>query len=108
MTRYIDADELEKRTVLVEGDEFDGEYVIPYASFEMLPTVDAVSVVHAHWESYSNPYALTPGGCPYVRCSRCHGDGSRHLGGPEGYLWTYCPCCGAKMDEKTEEKVDEE
>ena len=26
MTRYIDADELEKRTVLVEGDEFDGEY----------------------------------------------------------------------------------
>jgi hypothetical protein len=39
MTRYIDADELKKRTVLVEGDEFDGEYVIPYASFEILPTM---------------------------------------------------------------------
>ena len=93
MTRYIDADELEKRTVLVEGDEFDGEYVIPYASFEMVPTVDAVTVIHAHY-IYKN--------FDDYECSNCHVH--CHVESVCTIYNNYCPNCGAKMDAKIEEK----
>ena len=113
MTRYIDADELEKRTVLVEGDDFDGEYVIPYVSFEMLPTVDTVPVVHAHWNCIENVFSYegTFGG---YECSHCHkmflddmceNNGSEMVDAREDFK--FCPFCGAKMDEKVEEKTDE-
>ncbi len=51
------------------------------------PTVDAVPVVHGHWEDYLKS------GLKY-RCSFCK---SRF-----NTAWEYCPHCGAKMDEVTE------
>ncbi len=88
MTRYIDADEFEKRTVLVEGDEFVGEYVIPYASFEMMPTVDAVKVVHAHWKNIGSGHA---------ECSNCGMTVSADY--PASPCVHYCANYGARMDE---------
>ncbi|MCH3961149.1 MAG: hypothetical protein LKE48_03320 [Solobacterium sp.] len=110
--RLIDADDLLATNYLADKDKYeksghinrDAMNEMMLYEFKMMvddaPTIEAAPVVHAHWETYSNPYAFTPGGCPYVRCSHCHGYGSMHLGGPEGYRWDYCPCCGAKMDEK--------
>jgi NADH pyrophosphatase NudC (nudix superfamily) len=54
------------------------------------PTVDAVSVVHAHWK-YHIPTGLF-GDCYHWKCSNCNGDiNKKH---------NYCPHCGARMDEK--------
>ena len=91
MTRYIDANELEKRTVLVNGDEFDGEYVIPYTSFESMPTVDKLPPIQAHWILYE-PDRLT--------CSHCRKSYYSELAKTKVRLreaYSYCPHCGAKM-----------
>jgi hypothetical protein len=53
-------------------------------------TVDAVEVVHGHWE----PRKDVPG---FLRCSACH-DCNIYDDWPDGKKWNYCPNCGAKMD----------
>ena len=53
-----------------------------------LPTVDAVPVVHGRWLSVEG--SLFPG--PKEKCSLC---GVRK---GVGYVYHYCPNCGAKMD----------
>ena len=53
-------------------------------------SMDAVEVVHGHWESRTD----VPG---FVRCSVCH-DCNVYDDWPDGKKWNYCPNCGAKMD----------
>ena len=65
------------------------------------PTVDAVEVVHGHWEDeYGGEFAN-----PRYRCSVCKGKALYRfdrdcLGGWHEVqaLTDYCPNCGAKMD----------
>ena len=52
------------------------------------PTVDAVPVVHGRWISVED--SLFPG--TKEKCSLC----GVHKGA--GYVYHYCPNCGAKMD----------
>lgn len=62
-----------------------------------MPTVDAVPVVHAHWESAEFDDELKT-------CSNCHIDKDNN--GTTWYYirpeWRYCPLCGAIMDEVSE------
>jgi NAD-dependent SIR2 family protein deacetylase len=79
----------------------------------MMPTVDAVPVVHAHWNCIENVFSYegTFGG---YECSHCHkmflddmceNNGSEMVDAREDFK--FCPFCGAKMDEKVEDKTDE-
>ena len=56
---------------------------------QQLPTVEAVEVVHGHWDEGVNH--------GYCCCSKC-----RDVYILEEWLtdgkWNYCPNCGAKMD----------
>ena len=56
---------------------------------EEAPTVDAVEVVHAHWEPEGNT--------GYLRCSHCKDVYINEEWLTDG-RWSYCPNCGAKMD----------
>ena len=89
MSRLIDADKFFMRAYNTSSP------AIIYGIAQLLdeqPTVDAVSVVHGHWKH-------TFGG--YVNCSIC--DATPLLDGEREYVeTTYCPNCGALMDEVTE------
>lgn len=62
------------------------------------PIVDAVPVVHGKWvDRYGGKHAY-----PVFECSVCKGAallgfGCEHI---TQALSAYCPCCGAKMDQK--------
>ena len=97
MPRLIDAEALSARMYndAFETDsdmqKWDNGCWIRYKMFENAiadaSTVDAVEVVHGHWENY-----LTEG--LRWKCSEC---GSRYSA-----PYHYCPHCGAKMDEVKE------
>lgn len=92
MGRLIDADVLSKEfDRRCSGDccncEEDTNTESGCKIIDEAPTVDAVPVVHGHWEDYLKS------GLKY-RCSFCK---SRF-----NTAWEYCPHCGAKMDEVTE------
>lgn len=57
------------------------------------PTVDAVPVKHTHW--------VIERGETVMHCNSC-GWAFEYYGGLEEE-WNYCPHCGAKMDEVTED-----
>ena len=74
------------------------------------PAVDAVPVVHAHWDCIENVISYE-GTFDAYECSHCHksllddlcqNNGSDYVNAKNDFK--YCPFCGAKMDEKTEEK----
>ena len=56
-------------------------------------TVDAVEVVHGHWEIRPNPYRVF---AHEYACSVC--GGWKHKLSYEHENMNYCPNCGAKMD----------
>ena len=91
--RLIDADELwEKAKVRVEDN---GGLSLPnlYWIIKGLPTIEAEPIRHGHWELIDSTEPRRYG------CSQC-----------KRMVWheeNYCPNCGAKMDEVTEEEYDE-
>ena len=96
MSRYIDADALIK---WINGTEcfMDVFKRVTTDIINKQPTVDAVPVVHGHWEIVPNDENTD--GYYKMRCSVC-GE----------ILWSiqseelYCCKCGAKMDEWLTEK----
>lgn len=60
-----------------------------------MPTIDAVPVVHGHWDDKRVAF--------YLKCSEC-GCCVRAFSGEVfldyGQEWHYCPNCGANMDEE--------
>ena len=74
------------------------------------PTVDVVPVVHAHWNCIEIVVSYE-GTFDAYECSHCHksllddlceNNGSDYVNAKNDFK--YCPFCGAKMDEKVEEK----
>lgn len=86
------------------------------ARIDSILAADVVEVQHAHWEIKFKwePLAWDTGPLDwdrydekthseevdYYACSKCGFDG-----GSWKPSWTYCPNCGAKMDEEYKEKV---
>ena len=104
MPRHIDADQMisdtEAMKQVCEAIEIDG--IIKYIEEHIASDVQEVK--HAHWIIIEYEY---------LNCSHC---GESYYTGAEsteqakewlekGYAYSYCPYCGAKMDEK--EKEDE-
>lgn len=89
MTRLIDADSI---PWFVEGV---GEIpVITKEEINAMPTVNAVSVRHAHWIWKGDE------GDSRFMCSECKCKEyvPTCMGVPD--IWEYCPNCGAKMERK--------
>lgn len=57
----------------------------------ILPSIDAVMVVHGHWITHNpdNPYLI------HAECSECGFKQSLSS------KFDYCPVCGARMDDET-------
>lgn len=93
--RLIDADALKKEML----ETYEQEYPTTSGAFDEFasrivpniisnaPTIDAEPVVHGHWGNYEPDL-------DGYRCSRCK---LVHR-----TCTTYCPNCGAKMDEVSE------
>ena len=97
MPRYIDADELLKKSFRIEGhiDLPSGKAqnfsAINDTEIINFPTADVVPVVHGEWKESNIP-------CEDYVCSVC--GGANWYYGTNGMitLSKYCPNCGAKMD----------
>jgi hypothetical protein len=100
MTRYIDADKFISWLDvghLVEPAEKRMSDLNVKKAIDLQPTADVVPVIHAHWKNIGSGHA---------ECSNCGMTVSADY--PASPCVHYCAKCGAKMDEKTEEKVEEE
>lgn len=63
------------------------------------PTIEAKPVVHAHWISEDEAEKLGHFEWSYC-CSNCK---EIFWDCTESFAFSYCPCCGAQMDEKENE-----
>ena len=123
--RLIDADKLEnilsgleeeyKAEISQDGrteDPFsDGILSAMFTVFgeiKKAPAVDAVPVVHAHWDCIENVISYE-GTFDAYECSHCHkmflddmcqNNGSDYVDAKKDFK--YCPFCGARMDEEEE------
>lgn len=94
MSRLIDADALLKKvhTIIQTCDGYETiERVLYVNQIENAPTVDAVPVVHGHWEHKGEG----------IYCSNCGAESGYSPWGASAFS-KHCPECGAKMDEVTE------
>ena len=55
---------------------------------------DVVPVVHGHWKSVDSDVVF--------ECSNCACEVSTSWDYDQDEMWSYCPHCGAKMDEVSE------
>lgn len=97
--RLIDADKLNRKKKYQIQTEFGvfpkHEWFIKAEDLFAAPTVDAVEVVHGHWEWGSAWYPPTCSVCNLVPLT------PGYIGdvGFYGRYYKHCPNCGAKMDE---------
>ena len=104
MSRYIDADAARAMVAPICDDDKNNVCTIETAKRLILKvldtseTVDAIPVVHGHWE-------ITDAYPHNVYCSVCH----KRYAQTHWKVWedgtlprNYCPNCMAKMDEVTE------
>lgn len=87
--RLIDADVLMEQ--MKRRREFVGRASDPVCLVEDAPTIEAEPVRHGHWEESVYRGMLA--------CSECR---IYHIPKGDEYDFTYCPHCGAKMDEVSE------
>ena len=107
MAEYIDREDAISLIKQYGMDAIDGgRYILDTVddcielenSIKALPAADVAPVVHGRWIEREDPMLDT-----YYTCSICKedfyvettGDASKDL-----FMYTYCPSCGAKMDEK--------
>lgn len=98
MARYIDADALLKKSFRIVG-HFDLPHggaqnfsAICDTEIMNFPTADVAPVIHASWKKSDNPNE------DYC-CSSCGGSSWQYDSGGVITKSTFCPNCGAKMDE---------
>lgn len=108
MARYIDADLLMKELGITDPDcekcewvckgfpscSRDGDFVDACDAICEAPTADVRENVHAHWEKAYGDSRLM--------CSVCKSKEivPTMMGKP--IVWSFCPNCGARIDEVTE------
>jgi hypothetical protein len=92
--RLIDANDLWPDIMMLphNGDMISSEEVIQ--TIKSAPTVDAVEVVHGHWEYGKWEQGHWVKGNERCRCSVCH----RDFTVDNLNIWHGCPQCLAKMD----------
>lgn len=101
MTRYIDADELLRKSIKIEG-HFDlpsgksqNFSAIDVTTIQNFTAADVAPVVHSSWEEIKDvPHGIWD---YHFKCRYCGGNTPQaaYVVAPD-----YCPNCGAKMDGK--------
>ncbi len=88
--RLVDGDGLKKQ-LLLEGDLGHVNTLEDVNKIiDFVPTVDAMPVVHGKWVSVDGDVIFS--------CSNCENEVSTSWDYDADTMFTYCPCCGAKMD----------
>lgn len=102
MSKYIDREALIaefKRLELGEHSFIERVFADGvYSIIEQFPAADVTPVVHGRWLEREDPMLDT-----YYTCSACNEDFYiEQTGDPvkDLFTYTYCPSCGATMDEK--------
>ena len=88
MARYIDADKIfyrERMTVFYNSKPIKEDIAFKQ-DIEDVQTEDVAPVVHAHWK--------------FGKCTKCGGDAPFWSMASTYRASSYCPDCGAKMDEE--------
>jgi hypothetical protein len=89
--RLIDINKFPLLPSRLDGDmsEYERGYLDAQENMNLLPTVDAVEVVHGRWVSDKADILF--------HCSECETQISTDWD-YDDLIWNYCPNCGAKMD----------
>lgn len=105
MGKLIDSDTTKKALKECGLWNADYEAEISCDIIDDQPAVDAVPIVHAHWDCIENVFSYE-GVFDAYECSHCHkiflddmcqNNGSDYVDAKKDF--EYCPFCGAKMDE---------
>lgn len=100
--RLIDADALKTKAIKCETFKLTDAPVFFKAvgtkEIDKAPTIDAEPVRHGHWDEWDDTMFNT-----VYRCSVCGEDFVLIDGTLSDNLYNYCPNCGAKMDEVSDE-----
>ena len=93
--KLIDPDELERVLRPILKDESCPLHIAAEIdmNLDLMPTVDAVPVVHGRWETVEDW-----DGDEHYQCSECKAEYVLIDGTPEDNDYLFCPHCGAKMD----------
>lgn len=106
MSRYIDADALQKlfnevstsllcrRELTKDIEHMVRAFIMVTEMIQDAPTVDVVEVVHAYWDD-TGRYRFEDGSIA-VRCSNCGCSITEKE--YQKFVWNGCPVCLAKMD----------
>lgn len=96
MARYIDADHL--KSVIVAQDF--PHSLVSIATLKTIidsqSTADVAPIVHGHWNKTCVP--------DVYQCNHCKKAVKMDFLCDSAVLREYCPCCGARMDEKETEQ----
>lgn len=98
--RLIDANDLNKYKVTGEIGNISGDF-IPGFAVDIIPTVDAVEVVHGYWidsTTVDHMGRVTEYGIDCSVCNSVFKDDSREVVNHWKEQFEVCPFCGTKMD----------
>lgn len=99
--RLIDANELEEKAIYITGPKGSACHAVPLGLIQAAPTIDPENLRPvAHWDMEEDAV-----GDPIIwTCSNCKESIVMYDGAPMENEYKYCPHCGARLEDGTEEE----
>lgn len=99
--RLIDANELEEKAIYITGPKGSACHAVPLGLIQAAPTIDPENPRPvAHWDMEEDAV-----GDPIIwTCSNCKESIVMYDGAPMENGYKYCPHCGARLEDGTEEE----
>lgn len=98
--RLIDANELEEKAIYITGPKGSACHAVPLGLIQAAPTIDPENLRPvAHWDMEEDAV-----GDPIIwTCSNCKESIVMYDGAPMENGYKYCPHCGDRLEDETEE-----
>lgn len=99
--RLVDANELEEKAIYITGPKGSACHAVPLGLIQAAPTIDPENLRPvAHWDMEEDAV-----GDPIIwTCSNCKESIVMYDGTPMENGYKYCPHCGARLEDGTEEE----
>jgi hypothetical protein len=99
--RLVDANELEEKAIYITGPKGSACHAVPLGLIQAAPTIDPENLRPvAHWDMEEDAV-----GDPIIwTCSNCKESIVMYDGAPMENGYKYCPHCGARLEDGTEEE----